>query len=180
MSSEVPTSEAGLTDQTARAFFDRYFELLNEHDVRHVPVLYTPDIEFHSDELPEIVTGHSGMERVLSAIWRAFPDWRFDVLEGPYVSADGRHAALRVRVGGRMTGPFDLAGFAPTGRPLTIEFGGFYEIEGDRVKRARIILDVNRVAIQMGAAPPPGSGGAKLALVIQRLTAWRMRRQRRA
>jgi predicted ester cyclase len=177
MSNKVETAPERLTDETARTLFDRNYQLLNEHDVRHIPTIFTEDIEFRDDGWPEIIRGHAEMERFLTALWRAAPDFRFELLEGPYVSEDGRHAAARVRVGGTMTGSFDPPGFAPTGTRLATEFGGFYELEGDRIKRGRIIVNMNDVGIQMGAAPAPGSRGERLAVAMQRLTARRMRRR---
>ena len=164
-----------LDAEGARALFERIYELLNEHDLRHIPAIFTEDVVFEDDAWPETVRGHGDMERFLSSLWRAIPDFRFELLEGPYLSDDGRHAAARVRAGGRATGPFDPPGFAPTGTRVTTEYGGFYELEGERVKHARIIINMNDVAIQIGAAPPPGSRGERLAVLMQRLNARRMR-----
>jgi hypothetical protein len=60
---------------------------------------------------------------------------------------------------------------------VTAEFAAFYELEGERIKRERVILNMNDVGIQMGATPAPGSRGERLAVAIQRLTARRMRRR---
>jgi len=120
------------------------------------------------------------MEHFLTALWRAMPDLRFELVEGPYLAEDGRHAAARVRVSGTVTGRLDPPGFAPTGAPMTTEFGGFYEFEGERVKRGRIIVNMNDVGIQIGAAPAPGSRAERLAVRMQRLTARRLRRGAKA
>jgi hypothetical protein len=60
---------------------------------------------------------------------------------------------------------------------LTTEFAAFYELEGERIKRERVILNMNDVGVQMGAAPAPGSRSEKLGVAIQHLTARRMRRR---
>ena len=166
-----------LSHEAARAFFEHVYDLLNERDVRHIPALFTEDVVFEDDAWPETVRGHGGMERFLSSLWRAIPDFRFELVEGPYLSEDGRRAAVRVRAGGTATGPLDPPGFAPTGGRVIAEYGGFFELAGDRVRHGRIIVNMNDVGIQIGAAPAPGSLGERLAVRMQHLTARRMRRR---
>lgn len=180
MSENVEAPSERLDHEGVREFYDRYLKLLNERDVRHIPTLYTADIEFEDDAWPEVVRGHAEMERFLGTLWRVFPDCRFEVLNGPYLSADGRHIAARLRVSGTARGSFDPPGFAPTDTRVATEIGAFYELEGERVKRARIIVNMNDIGIQIGAAPAPGSRGERLAVAMQRLTARRMRRRAKA
>jgi predicted ester cyclase len=120
------------------------------------------------------------IERFFTSLWRAMPDLRFEVVEGPYLDEEGRHAAARVRVEGTMTGSAEPPGFAPSGTRVTTEFAAFYELEGERIKRERVILNMNDVGVQMGAVPAPGSRGEKLVAAIQHLTARRMRRRVKA
>ena len=176
MSERVETRPERLDHASANEFLDRYLGLLNERDVRHIPTLYTADIEFQDDGWPEIVHGHAEMERFLSTLWHAVPDCHFEILEGPYLSAHGRRLAARLRVSGTASGPLAPPGYAPTDGRVATEIGAFYELEGDRVKRARIIINMNDIGIQLGAAPAPGSRGERLVVVMQRLTARRMRR----
>ncbi|MGI8596278.1 MAG: ester cyclase [Thermoleophilaceae bacterium] len=174
---QQPTAASSerLTHDTARALFERTYGLLNEHDVRHIPSVFTEDVVFDDDAWPEPVVGHREMERFVTTLWRAMPDFRFELVDGPYLAEDGRRAAARVRGGGTLTGPLDPPGFAPTGAALSIEYGGFYEFEGDRVKRARVIVNMNDVAVQIGAAPGPGTLGERVAVTVQRVAARRMR-----
>jgi steroid delta-isomerase-like uncharacterized protein len=180
MTERLDAAPERLSYHSARALFERNYRLLNEHDVRHIPAVFTEDIEFEDDAWPETIRGHAEMERFLTALWRAMPDFRFEILEGPYLAEDGRHAAARVRAGGTATGRFDPPGFAPTGARVTSEFGGFYEFEGERIKRGRIIVNMNDVGVQIGAAPAPGSRSERLGVAMQRLNARRMRRQVKA
>jgi steroid delta-isomerase-like uncharacterized protein len=180
MTDQVSAPPERLTHDSARELFERNYRLLNEHDVRHIPTVFAEDVEFQDDAWPETVRGHAEMERFLTAIWRAVPDFRFELVAGPYLAEDGRNAAARVRAGGTMTGTFDPPGFAPTGTRMGTEFAGFYEFEGDRIRRARIIVNMNDVGIQMGAAPPPGSRGERVAVAMQRLNARRTRRRAKA
>ena len=175
--SDLSEAPEVLSHDSARALFERNYELLNEHDLRHIPAIFTEDLEFRDDAWPETINGHAEMERFLTALWRALPDFRFELLDGPYLADGGRRAAARVRASGTAAGPFDPPGFAPTGAPVITEFGGFYELEGERVRRARIIVNMNDVGIQLGAAPPPGSRGERLMVAVQRLNARRMRKR---
>ena len=177
MTAQATAAPEGLTHDNARARFEEIYSLLNEHDPRHIPAVFTEDIVFEDDAYPEVIRGHAAMERFLGSVWRAAPDFTFELVDGPYLSEDGRRAAARVRGSGTATGPFDPPGFAPTGTRVSTEFGGFYEFEGERVKYARIIVNMNDVGIQVGAAPPPGSWGERLAVRMQHLAARRMRRQ---
>ena len=157
-----------MTHDRAREVLERAYALMNEHDLAHIPAIFTEDVVFVDDAYPETVRGHDGMRRFLGGIWRAFPDFRFALAQGPYLSEEGGVAA-HVRVTGTMTGPLDPPGFAPSGKRLDTEYAGFYELEGDRVRRARIILNMQAAAVQLGALPPPGSRGEKVAVVAQRL-----------
>jgi steroid delta-isomerase-like uncharacterized protein len=169
------TPTIGFDHERARSLFERFYQLLNERDVRHIPAIFTEDIVFQDDAWPEIMRGHADVERFLTALWRAVPDFRFELVEGPYLGEYGRRAAARVRVGGTLAG--DWLGYAPTGARWETDFAGFYVLEGDRIKRERVIANANDVAIQVGALPPHGSLGERLAVAIQRLDAWRMRRR---
>ena len=180
MTDPVDDAAERLSCDSARALFERNFQLLNEHDVRHIPTVYTEDIEFEDDAWGENISGHAQMERFMTALWRAMPDFRFELLEGPFLAEDGRHAAVRVRVSGIATGPFDPPGFAPTGAHVTTELAGFYELEGERVKRGRTVINMHHVGVQIGAAPAPGSRAERLALVMQHLNARRVRRRAKA
>ncbi len=173
----VATTES-LTHARARSLFERAYELLNTRDTERVPEIFTEDIVFQDDAWPETVRGHAEMKRFLGAIWTAFPDFRFELIDAYLGEAEGS-AAAHVRVTATMNGPLDPPGFAPTGRPLAIEYGGFYEFEGERIRRGRIIVNMNDAATQLGALPPPGSKGERAAVMVQRLQARFMRRRGR-
>lgn len=171
----VATTES-LTHEGARELFERAYELLNMRDTRRVPEIFTEDIVFVDDAWPETVRGHVEMERFLGAIWTAFPDFRFELIDA-YVGEGEGSAAAHVRASGTMNGPLDPPGFAPTGRRFATEYGGFYEFDGERIRRGRIIVNMNDAATQLGALPPPGSVGERAAVMVQRLQAGVMRRR---
>jgi steroid delta-isomerase-like uncharacterized protein len=176
MAQQTTAAPEQLTHERARELFERAYALLNEHDPAHIPTIFTEDVVFEDDAWPETVRGHAEMRRFMETLWRAFPDFRFELVDGPFLSEEGR-AAAHVRVTGTMTGSFDPPGFAPTGTRVSSEYGGFYEFDGDRIRRARIIVNMNDSASQLGAAPKPGSRGERLVVLMQRLQARRMRRR---
>lgn len=158
-----------LTFARADQLLRQAYSLLNERELANVGRIFTEDIAFDDDAWPETLRGHGDMKRFLGSIWRAFPDLRFELVEGPYLTEDGRGAATRVRVSGTMDGPLDPPGFAPTGRPVSIDYGGFYRFEGERISRARIVMNVNELAVQIGAVPQSGTAGERVLVAGQRL-----------
>ena len=83
MSDQFGAAHQRLGYETARTLFERNFRLLNEHDVRHIPTIFTEEIELRDDAWPEIINGHAAVERFVTALWRALPDFRFELVEGP-------------------------------------------------------------------------------------------------
>ena len=177
MSEQTTTAGQQLSHEEVRQRFERIYALLNERDPARVPEIFTEDIVFEDDAWPETVRGHDEMKRCLSAVWRAFPDFRFELIRGPYLAEDPKGASVHVRVTGTMDGPLDPPGFAPTGRRIATEYGGFYEFEGERLRWGRIVINMNDAATQLGALPPPGSIGERAAVQVQRLQAAVMRRR---
>lgn len=171
-----PASER-LTHEGAHASLERLYGLLNDHDPANIPLIFTEEVVFDDDAWPETVRGHAEMRRFLTTVWRAFPDLRFELVDGPYLTDDGRGVAARVRFRGTMQGPFDPPGFAPTGGPVSIDYGAFYVFDGDRVSRARITVNMNEVATQLRAAPAAGTSGERLVVAAQRVRARLIRRR---
>ena len=170
MAQQMTTPPERLTHERAREVFQRAYDLLNETDPAHVPAVFTEDVVFVDEAPPETVRGHEDMRRFLASLWTAFPDFRFELVQGPYLAATA-DAAVRARVTGTMQGRLDPPGFLPTGARLEIEYGGFYELEGERIRRGRIILNMSDAAVQIGALPAPGSRGERMAVLAQGLQA---------
>ena len=166
MAQQTAVSQQQLTHERAREILQRCWDLINEHDLAHVPTIFTEDIVFEDDAAPEPIRGHEDLKRFLGSIWTAFPDFRLELVHGPYLAQDGGVAA-RIRTTGTMTGKLDPPGFLPTGAPVSLELGAFYELEGERIRRARIILNMTDAGVQIGALPAPGSPGEKVAVFAQ-------------
>lgn len=161
---------------SARALTLRAYEVLSRHDPSDLGTVFAEDVVFHDDAWPEVLRGLNQVRGFLHVVWRAFPDATWELVDGPFLSEDGRGVAVRSRITGRMLGPLDPPGLAPTGSPVEIEYGGFFEVEAGRIRRGRVLLNMQAVAVQVGAAPAPGSRAERAAVWLQRLRARRLRR----
>jgi steroid delta-isomerase-like uncharacterized protein len=72
------------------------------------------------------------------------------------VVADG-HATAEGEFVGRHIG--DFAGIPATGREVRVPICVAYDVEGDKIKRARIYLLANVLLQQLGAIPEPAHAG---------------------
>jgi predicted ester cyclase len=113
--------------------------------------------------------GHGDVRTFLDYVWRAFPDLRFEWVEGPFIVAGQPKAASYWKGSGTHTGPLDPPGFAPTGKRLEFEGADFHEYREGRVSRLRIVFDMMDVGRQIGALPKAGSPVEKAGAAAQRL-----------
>lgn len=164
------------TSDCSAEVFRALQELHARKDASGIRRLFTEDAVYDDDGWHEPAVGHAGIERFFGAVWRAFPDMRIELTDGPYDLEDGGSFAVRGQLSGTMTGRLDPPGLGPTGAPISVEFAAFYEPDGDRIRRGRVIMDTRALASQLGALPEPGSVTERLAVWIQRLKAWWMRR----
>jgi hypothetical protein len=51
-----------------------------------------------------------------------------------------------------------------------------WDFQGDLVCRCEAVYDFNGVGVQLGAVPAPGSGAERVAVLVQRVQARRLRR----
>jgi len=159
-----------------RAFADRWHAAWNAHDPAAVTALCHPAIVLEQSGSP-VRSGHSGVEESVAELVRASADFRFEEAAAPCLSRDGRIAVVPWRFAGTMTGPLTPPGFAPTGRVVSFEGDDHWQWQEGLLVHCRGLFDVNDLAVQIGAAPAPGSTGEKAAVLLQRLTARGMRRR---
>jgi hypothetical protein len=152
------------------SFCDRWHEAWNTHDPSRVVALCSPRLVLEQSSAPT-AHGHEGIAASVRQLATASADYRFESLEPPFLSADGRTAIVPWRFTGTMTGPFVPPGFAPTGRPVSFEGDDHWQFEDGLLAWCRVLFDANDVSVQMGATPPPGSAGEKAAVLLQHLTA---------
>ena len=165
-----------LDEEFLRDFSARWHAAWNSHDAREVIELCTPAVEWHDASFAEPRHGPGVIEELMATLARAFPDFRFTETEPAYASRHRPKAIAPWRFEGTMSGPLDPPGFAPTGGRVSFHGDDHWDFEGDRVARCEAIYDVNGLAIQIGASPPPGSAGERIGVALQRLGARRLRR----
>ncbi len=114
--------------------------------------------------------GRAGDVWAAAMIRRAFPDLRF---VADLVLSDGEYVIGRWTMTGTNTGPFELFGLSPTGRPVTMTGQEIFRFDGSQFAEVWHQEDVPTMLTQLGLQPPP---------IVMRLgarqSAWRYRRGR--
>jgi steroid delta-isomerase-like uncharacterized protein len=182
MSSDAPTNagEAAATAATIRSDLPEASRRLleqsfNEGNFELIDELVAPDAINHDPATPLELRNARGPEvlkRMASMYRTAFPDLQITVDD--VIAADDK-VVLRWHSEGTHRG--ELAGLAPTGAR-----GSVTGISIDRWKDGKLVeawaeWDNLGLARQLGAAPPEGSVGEKIGMVVQRLMAQWMRRK---
>jgi steroid delta-isomerase-like uncharacterized protein len=175
-----PTVAPDVLDEAfVRDFVERWHAAWNSKDPARVAELCTADVELVDPTMPAPVHGIDGIRRTLGPLARAFPNFRFTSTEEPFLSRSGARVVMPWQFAGTMTGPLQPPGFAPTGGVVSFEGHDVWDFRDGRVSRMEALFDVNGVAVQIGAAPAPGSGGERVGVWLQRAEAWRRRRAAR-
>ena len=169
------STSASTVDLTA--FCARYLAAWNDHDAGAMADLVTPDIVWEDPALPAPARGIAAVQDFMRGSWVGFPGLRFDETDSPHLTAEGVQVAWRWRMRGRMTGPIDPPGFAPTGHSMEVEGVDLWTMRDGRIARYRAFYDMNDVARQLAIAPAPGSRAEKAVVALQRLQARMLRRR---
>jgi steroid delta-isomerase-like uncharacterized protein len=174
-----PSMTADRVDEAfAREYATRTVDAWNSHDPDRVLDVYTEDVVIEDPFAPGgRIQGRAKLRRMFLSQWRAAPDLTFELLDTVYLSVDGTKVAVPWRVKGTATGPLDPPGFAPTGGSIEIVGVDLVEFRNGKVCHVRSIADTMGLARQIGAAPSPGTLGERLVVLMQRMSARRMRRR---
>jgi steroid delta-isomerase-like uncharacterized protein len=168
----VPSPTSSLEE-----FGEAYVAAWNSHDADRLLEFMAPDIVYDDSTWPTTMHGHNDVREFLRAAWRAFPDMRFQLLEGPYRLGDNK-AAFWWRGDGTFSGPLEPPGFAPTGKSWQIDGVDFHEYRDGRISRLAIMFNLADASQQVGLMPSSGSRGERLWVTLQRLTTRFARRWR--
>jgi steroid delta-isomerase-like uncharacterized protein len=167
---ETGATQAEELDQAwVEDFTRRWEEAWNSHEHSRLLELMTDDIVYDDSAWPTTMRGHGEVRTFLDSVWRAFPDLRFELLEGPYIVPGQPKAAFYWRGSGSHTGPLEPPGFAPTAKRVEFEGVDFHEYRDGRVCRLRIVFDMMDIGRQIGTLPTAGSPVEKAAAAAQRL-----------
>jgi steroid delta-isomerase-like uncharacterized protein len=156
--------------EALEAFSAAYLDAWNSHDPDRLLALMAPDVVYDDSAWPTTMRGHDDVRRFLEHAWRACPDMRFELLEGPYTRGEDK-AAFWWRGTGTLTGDVDPPGFAPTGKRFETDGVDFHEYRDGLISRLRIVFDVADMSQQLGLLPPRGSRGERVVVMLQRLGA---------
>lgn len=163
-----------LSESFITEFGHRWLVAWNDRDGEALAALCTDDVEFF-DPAIQTVHGRAAVADWLRQCERAFPDYRFEEPEPPYLASDRPKAIVPWRMLGTNTGPLDPPGFAPTGKSVVIEGVDHWWFRDGLIARYRADYDMAGVMRQLGLMPQPGSKAEQAMVRLQRLGA-RVRR----
>jgi steroid delta-isomerase-like uncharacterized protein len=150
-------------------FAERWGAAWNSHEPSRLLELMTEDVIYDDSSWPTTMRGHDDVRPFLDSLWRAFPDLRFEWVEGPYIAPGQPKAAFYWTGSGTHTGLLEPPGFAPTGKRIEFDGADFHEYRDDRVSRLRIVFDMLDIGRQLGTIPKAGSPIEKAGAAAQRL-----------
>ena len=152
-------------------FSGRWMAAWNSHQLDRLLALMTEDIVYDDSAWPKTMRGHSDVREFVEHSWRAFPDLRFEMVEGPFLHPTAPKACMYWRGSATHRGPIEPPGIAPTGRRIEFEGVDVHEYRDRRVARLQIVFDMADVTRQLGLLPAPGSRAEQAMAGLQRLQA---------
>ncbi|MEQ8743009.1 ester cyclase [Parasphingorhabdus sp.] len=156
----------------ARDFLTLLHAAVNGHDAAAVAAMCCEDVTWDDPAASTPLRGRDAVYRFHhETMFRALPDVRMELIDGPYLALDGTGVSARLRISGTMTGPLAPPGFAPTGGALVFETAEFSRFNGGLLSHHTVIIDMLGLARQIGAVPPSGGLGERIGLWGQHLAA---------
>ena len=132
----------------------QFNEAFNARDWDGAAALCTPDVELVTVASGQTLQGQGGVTQFLQAWATAFPDGR---VETTRVIADDRSAMIEFTGAGTHSGPLQTPAveIPATGKPLTLQFCQFLELDAGKIARARLYFDSMSMLGQLGVLPAP-------------------------
>jgi predicted ester cyclase len=149
-----------------------YEEVWNQRRLDLIADWVTQDFVGHWSMAPEPVRGPDGFRALAEEMLRAIPDAHFTIEEA---IASGDTVVSRVRMSGTHTGR--LQGFAPTGQPIDVQYIAIEHYRDGKCVDEWVRSDDLGMSRQIGALPPAGSLGERVAQRLFAVRAARMRRR---
>jgi glyoxylase-like metal-dependent hydrolase (beta-lactamase superfamily II)/predicted ester cyclase len=123
----------------------------------------------------EDLVAPDGLRKYFGGLFRAFPDFRFEVLE---TTGTGERVAVRWRAQATFAGPGEFQGFEPNGAQVELEGCDVVTVRDGLIQHNDAYLDSGDIARQLGFLPPAGSGAEdRLARLANLRTRMQKRRQ---
>jgi hydroxyacylglutathione hydrolase len=150
----------------------RYFAALAAHDVDGAVACWAPGGIDRFVDQRELVAP-DGVREYFSALFAAFPDFAFEVLE---TTTAHERTVVRWRATATFAGPGEFEGLAPTGARVDIEGCDVVTVHDGLIVANHAYLDGADLAQQLGVLPPTGSPAQQR---LTRLANLRTRARRR-
>jgi steroid delta-isomerase-like uncharacterized protein len=160
---------AALDPAWVEEFAEQWLAAWNSHEPDRLLALMCDDIVYDDSAWPTRMEGKADVREFLDHTWRAIPDLRFAVREGPYVHPSEPKAAFWWDGDGTHTGPLDPPGLAPTGKKMHFDGADFHEYRDGKVARLRIVFDMADGMRQLGVLPPPGGKQERMLAKVTNL-----------
>lgn len=168
MPSDASTLAAQLLDAWNARDLETLLGLLDDDVVWYDPGMAYPPAK-----------GRPAVRSFAEAVLRAFPDFRYEILDPVYAAPDGSRCVIHWRITATHTASLTPPGFAPTHRQFRQEGLDLLEARAGRITRILTCFDAIAGAEQLLALrlrPAPGSMLERLLVLVQRLLAARARR----
>ena len=132
------------------------FDAFNGGDLERAVATVTADFELVDLASAQTLHGREGCRQWLQTFRTALPDARTEIVS---LVAMGDVAASEHVGRGTQTGPFvtPAGTIPPTGRPIELRIGEFYEFRDGRIRRLHAYYDSATLMRQLGLLPPAGS-----------------------
>ena len=169
MTQEQAVVKEALDREWVEVFARSWLEAWSSHDPERVLAHMTEDVVYDDSAWPTTMHGHADVRAFLEHTWRAFPDLRFEVVDGPFIHPDEPKASFYWRGHATHSGPIDPPGLAPTGRQIEFEGADVHEYRDGKLSRLRIVFDLAETMRQLGTLPEPGSAGERMAMRMANL-----------
>lgn len=137
-----------------------YFEAVADGDVEAMITHWDPDGGGYIHGMVD-VTVPDTYRGWFANLFRAFPDWRFEVLD---IVADEERAAVRWRATGTFDGDVRFEGMEPNGARIESEGCDVLTIRDGKVLSIYAYTNGAEMARQLGALPATGSAQEKAML----------------
>ena len=140
----------GLSREVMMAGTERFYTVMNTHDVDAVVALMDDKVEDHQLP-PGMPGGKIGVAAFFNMMFASASDMKFEILD---VVISGNRAAIRSRVTGTQSGPF--MDMPVTNKPFDVEGIDIVEVNDDElVIQHWGIFDMMGMMMQTGLVQPP-------------------------
>lgn len=150
-------ASAEKTEKSTTEVARSYFEAVGRQDLDAMEAHYEPGGGGPIHGLVELRVGGNYREW-FSSLFRAFPDWRFEVLD---IVAEGDRAAVEWHASGTFSGSARFEGMEPNGASVDVQGCDIVTIRDGRIVDNQAYTSGTEIARQLGALPPQGSGAER-------------------